>query len=96
MEREPGSMTNKLYSQQPQQKKEEYGDDEEFTVVNRKKTVRRQKKVSASADNPKIDRPRSMRPARKQAIILDRPTGNSSYTDMVRKVKKTVLEKNLT
>lgn len=51
---------------------------------------------STSVGNPETDITRRMSPTKKQAIILDRPTGNLSYGDMFRKVKKMVLEKNLT
>lgn len=85
----------KLNKQQTQQREIEKENGEEFTVVNRKKNAKRQKESPASNDNIETARLVRLPRMRKQAVILDRSTGSTSYADMVRQVKKTVHDGNL-
>lgn len=68
---------------------------EEYTVVSRKRPARKQRTVSTPNENNANNGPRRQYSKRKEAVILDRPTGNVSYAEIVRKVKKTVNDENM-
>jgi len=71
---------------------------EEYTIVNRRRP-KKQKTVSTNTtqkENKANNGPRRQHPIRKQAVILEKPTGNLSYAEVIREVKKTVKDENMT
>lgn len=55
----------------------------------------RKKKVTALKMNSEFDMRRWQRQMRKEAVILVRPIGNTSYANMVRKIKIAMSDKDL-
>jgi len=90
-----GSRILKSNKQQSQHYEKDNENGEEFTVVNRKKNATRTKERTSPNDNTETTRQVRWPRLKKQAVILDRSTGSSSYADMVRQVKKTVHDGNL-
>lgn len=68
-------------------------EDDGFKTVTRKRT-RRKSKVTEPVEAEKPN-PSRRRLHKKQAVILERPTGSASYADTLKKAKAAVLEKNL-
>lgn len=95
-ERESGSVKNQLHKQQPKQNGEHHENGEEFILVNRKINTMKQEEIKTPKENTEAEKPRRLQPMRKQAVIIDRSKGNITYADMVREVKKMILDKNLT
>lgn len=87
---------NQSHRQQPQQLEEENEQGKEYTVVNRKRLAKKRTNSFVSKENKETDKRERQHPIRKQAVILKQPTGNASHADMVRQVKKTVHDENLT
>jgi len=85
----------KSNKQQSQHREKDEENGEEFTVVNRKKNETRPKESTSPNDNTETTRQVRWPRLKKQAVILDRSTGSSSYAEMVRQVKKTVHDGNL-
>lgn len=90
-----GSRIIKSNKQQSQHREKDKENGEEFTVVNRKKNAIRLEESPSPNDNTETARQVRWPRLRKQAVILDRSTGSTSYADMVRQVKKMVHNGNL-
>lgn len=65
-------------------------------MVNRK-TSKKQKTISINTtQKERSNGPRMQHPLRKQAVILEKPTRNLSYAEVIRQIKKTVNDENMT